>query len=354
MKHLDASLKRKHYLHANAEVNWITVLSIVQLRIFMVLVSVVMCCHNHEKYVAQSMDSVLNQTFPDLELLITEDCSTDDSAKIIARYEQKDPRVHAVYHPKNMGVSKTVNDGLDRVNGKYICFLDSDDLWIENKLEKQLKTLNKDDSKILWSEGEVINSQGEKTGELVTQHMRLPPTKSGYLFEPLLKELIIYRQSMICRADYVKNIRFDPQFRYVNDHRFIVDLAVDHEFLFIPEILAKYRVHGTNISKEKPLVWAKEKVLLREYFLRQYDNRMSNRTRADINYQIGFYIAQLGKNKEAKKYYLEALKIDHTHVNSTLYTARALTAGMGFIEKFLVNAFNLTTDLVSEIKQDVA
>jgi glycosyltransferase involved in cell wall biosynthesis len=317
----------------------------------MVLVSVVMCCHNHEKYIEDSMASVLNQTVPDLELLITDDCSTDKSPEIIAETQEKDHRVHGVYHTTNMGVSKTLNDGLDRISGRYVCFLDSDDLWVEDKLEKQLEILKRDDSKILWSEGEVINSHGEKTGELVTKRMKLPPVKSGYLFEPLLRELIIYRQSMICRADYVKNIRFDPQFRYVNDHRFIVDLAVDHDFLFMPEILAKYRVHNTNISNEKPMVWAKEKVLIRKYFLKQYESRISYRTKADINYQIGFYLSRLGKNDEAKKYYLEALKIDHRHVNSTLYTARALTAGKGFVEKFLVDAFNLTTGIVADIKE---
>ena len=320
----------------------------------MVLVSVVMCCHNHENYVADSMASVLNQTVPDLELLITDDFSTDNSAKIIAEFQEKDPRVHAVYHSENLGVSKSTNDGLDRVTGKYVCFLDSDDLWVGNKLEKQLKILGRDDSKILWSEGEVINSQGEKTGELVTQRMKLPPTKSGCLFEPLLKELIIYRQSMICKSEYIKNVRFDPQFRYVNDHRFIVDLAVDHKFLFMPEILAKYRVHNTNISKEKPLVWAKEKVLLREYFLKQYGNRMSNTAKADLNYQIGYYLARLGKYDEAKKYYLKALRIDHTHLNSTLYTARTLTTGKGYIEEFLVNSFNLTTELVANLKTSAA
>ncbi|MGD6852684.1 MAG: glycosyltransferase [Candidatus Bathyarchaeia archaeon] len=316
----------------------------------MVLVSVVMCCRNHEKYVAAAMDSVLNQTFKDLELLITEDCSTDNSAKIIADYQKNDPRVHALFHTKNIGVSQTLNDGLDRVSGKYVCFLDSDDLWVENKLEKQLKILGKDDTKLLWSEGEVINSQGLKTGELVTQHIHALPNKSGCLFEPLLKELVVFRQSMIFRADYVENIRFDPQLKYVNDHLFLVDLAVDHEFLFMPEILAKYRIHESNISNRNKLGWAKDKVLIRQYFLQRYGDKMSSRAKADIKYQIGFYLSRLGKNEEAKKYYLQALKIDHTHVTSTLYTALMLTTGEGFIGKFLVNSFNATTELVSNLK----
>jgi glycosyltransferase involved in cell wall biosynthesis len=320
----------------------------------MVLVSVVMSCYNHERYIAQSIESVLNQTAPDLELLITDGGSTDNSPKIVAQYAQKDPRVHASYHQENIGISETINDGLNRVTGRYICFLDSDDLWIPDKLEKQLKILKRDDTKILWSDGEVIDSQGTRTGLLVTKRMGVPAQKSGCLFEPLLRELIIFRQSMIFRSDYAKNIRFDPELRYVNDHRFMVDLAVDHEFQFMPDTLVLYRVHNSNISNKNPLGWAKEKVLVREYFLQQYSNRMSNRTKADINYQIGVYLSRLGRDGEAKKYYLEALKIDHTHVNSTLYTARALTAGSGFVEKFLVDAFIMTTGLVSDLKQGAA
>lgn len=320
----------------------------------MVLVSVVMSCYNHEKYVTQSIESVLNQTYPDLELLITDGGSTDNSPKIIAQYEQKDSRVKASYHSKNIGISETINDGLNRVTGKYTCFLDSDDLWVQDKLERQLKILNRDDSKIVWSDGEVIDSQGKKTGLLVTRRMGAPAQKSGYLLEPLLKEMIIFRQSMIFQSDYVKDIRFDPELRYVNDHRFMVDLANSYEFQFMPDTLVQYRLHNSNISYKNPLGWAKEKVLIRKYFLQQYSDRMTYRTKADINYQIGVYLSQLDRNEEAKKYYLEALKIDHTHVNSTLYTARALTAGSGFAEKFLVNAFMLTTGLVSDIKQGAA
>jgi teichuronic acid biosynthesis glycosyltransferase TuaG len=309
-----------------------------------------MCSYNHEKYIEDSINSVLNQTFPDLELLITDDCSTDSSPKIIGDYVQKDPRVHAVFHTKNWGISRTLNDSLEQVRGKYVCFQDSDDLWAINKLEKQLKILGKSDSKVLWSEGEVIDSQGKKTGMLVTQLLRAFTNKSGYLFESLLKEQFILRQSMICKAEYVKNLRCDLGLKYVNDHRFLVDLAFNHEFQFISEPLVKYRWHSNNASKKNELVWARDKIRVRKYFLVRYGDRISPKAKADIAYQIGFYLSRLGENAEAKKYYLQALKIDHTHLNSTLYTALTLTTGKGFPEAFLTYAYNLTTALLYNLK----
>lgn len=317
----------------------------------MVLVSVVMCSYNHERYIEDSINSVLNQTVPDLELLITDDCSTDSSPKIIAGYVQKDPRVHAVFHTKNLGIARTLNDSLEQAKGKYVCFQDSDDLWTENKLEKQLKILKKDDSKVLWSEGKVIDSQGNKTGTLVTQLLRALTDKSGYLFEPLLKEQFILRQSMICKAEYVKNLRFDLGLKYVNDHRFLVDLAFNHEFQYIPEPLVKYRWHNSNISKKNESVWARDKIRVRKYFLVRYGDKISPKAKADLSYQIGFYLSRLGEYAEAKKYYLQALKTDHTHINSTLYTALTLTTGRGFLEAFLTNSYNFTTALLYNQKR---
>lgn len=311
----------------------------------MVLVSVVMNCYNQEKYIAEAMKSVLNQTFKDLELIIT-DCSTDNSKHIIAAFQQKDPRVHAIFCPKKVSISESLNSGLDKVDGKYVSFLDSDDLWVENKLEKQLETLRRDETKIVWSEGEIINGEGTKTGLLVSQHLHAPVNKNGNLFEPLLREHFVFRQSMIFKAEYTKKLRFDPALEYVNDHRFLVNLAVNHEFLFMPEVLAKYRLHGKNITLQKDIEWAKDKIRIRRYFLDEYGGIISRKAKADINYQIGFYLSRLGRRTEAKKYYLQALKIDHTHFNSALYTAYALTTGEGIAGQLMLKSYNQTAGLL--------
>ena len=316
----------------------------------MVLVSVVMSSYNHERYIAESIESVLNQTFRDFELIITDDYSTDTSPKIIDSYKQKDSRVNAIFHSKNMGITRTLNDGLDQIHGKYVCFIDSDDLWMKDKLEKQLEIVKQDDTKLVWSEGQIIDDQGQKTGQLFTEFLGAPTSKNGDLFQPLLKEQFILFQTLILKAEYLKNLRFDAELNYVNDHRLLVDLAADHEFLFMPEHLAKYRVHGNNITFKKELEWAKDKIRIRKYFLTAYPERISQKAKADINYQIGFYLSRLGKKAEAKQYYLQALKIDHAHVNSALYTALALTTGDGVAGQLMVNSFNFTTGLLDSLK----
>jgi len=105
----------------------------------MVLVSVLMASFNHERYISEAIESVLKQSFSDLELIIVDDCSTDGSKQIILDYQAKDNRVHAFFHKENMGIAKTVNHALDVAKGRFISFIGSDDLWVPKKLELNLR-----------------------------------------------------------------------------------------------------------------------------------------------------------------------------------------------------------------------
>lgn len=309
----------------------------------MVFVSVLIGCFNHEKYVAQAIESVLNQTFSDLELIITDDCSTDNSPKIIADYQKKDPRVRAFFHTKNMGIAKTINEGLNKVRGKYVGFLGSDDLWVENKLEKQLEILEKNPNKIVWSDAEIIDSQGAKIGKPTTEFLNAPSKRNGNIFQELLEDQFILGQTLLFDFALVKEIRFDEKLKYVNDHRFFVDLAAHNEFLFMPEFLVKYRIHGKNTTSKDEKGWLKEKIVLRKYFLQQYGSRMLLQTKIVTYYKIGYFLSLLGKNWESKQYYLQAFKIDHTHFNSALYLGLALTGGHGFLGKQFVRSYYFAT-----------
>lgn len=100
------------------------------------MVSIIMPVHNGEKTIGESIESVLAQTYSDWELIIIDDCSTDGTNKIVEQY--KDARISYFYLPKNQGVANARNEGISRANGRYIAFLDSDDLWMPEKLEHQM------------------------------------------------------------------------------------------------------------------------------------------------------------------------------------------------------------------------
>jgi glycosyltransferase involved in cell wall biosynthesis len=291
----------------------------------MVLVSVLMSSYNHEKYVAQAIESVLNQTLRDLELIIVDDGSTDKSRQIIEQYAQIDKRIKASFHDKNLGIPTTANDCLRQVSGQYVAYIGSDDLWVETKLEKQLEHLKNNTDKLVWSQAQVIDSKGSPTGQTITQLLGVTK-KSGYLFEELLKEQIILFQSLIFSADFAKGLQRDTNLRYVSDHRFIVELSVNRQFTFIEEPLAKYRIHGNNITSRNKTQWMRERITLRQFFVEKYGSCMSNRVKADILHKMGHAYSALGEQSIARKFYLSAFKADHFHKNSILYLLLALAA----------------------------
>ncbi|MDY0973027.1 glycosyltransferase family 2 protein [Siccibacter turicensis] len=103
--------------------------------------SVIMPAYNSAKTIEQSINSVLNQTYTNFELLIIDDCSTDGTLKVVEKYN--DGRIKIIKNKFNVGVAKSRNEGIKKAIGRYIAFLDSDDLWLPTKLEEQYKHLSK-------------------------------------------------------------------------------------------------------------------------------------------------------------------------------------------------------------------
>ena len=99
-------------------------------------VTIIMPSYNSEKFIVESVESVLAQTYSKWELIIVDDCSPDDSNKIITKYVDSDCRIKLIKLQKNSGPAIARNMAIETANGRYIAFLDSDDVWLPNKLEK--------------------------------------------------------------------------------------------------------------------------------------------------------------------------------------------------------------------------
>lgn len=284
-----------------------------------VLVTAVMASYNHEKYIAQAIESVLNQTYGDLELIIVDDCSTDASPDIIKQYARRDPRVRAFFHQKNLGIARTLNDCLKEAQGKYIGFIGSDDIWLPHKLQRQFSLLKGNEDKILWSSGQVIDSNGVLTGQKVSDLIGGAPKRSGNLFQDLLIEDFVFGQSVLLKTEYAREVGFDENFRFVNDHLFFINLARKHEFLYDPTDLALYRIHRRNTTALYPETWYRERIALRNKLLVSYRGEIAPYALADIYYKLGHAYDALGNRAVAKHYYLKALCVPQLRANSVLY-----------------------------------
>ena len=112
-------------------------------------VSIITPCYNSEKFIGETIESVLGQTYKDWEWWVVDDCSTDDSVEIISRYS--DPRIHLIVLEKNAGAAEARNAGLEKAKGRYISFLDSDDVWLPHFLETSIKYLQKNNEELVYA-----------------------------------------------------------------------------------------------------------------------------------------------------------------------------------------------------------
>jgi len=238
-------------------------------------VSVLMTSYNHERFISEAIESVLGQTIQDFELIIIDNGSTDRSQQIIKNYSKKDDRIRAIFHDENMGIPKTYNELYENAKGKFVSGICSDDVWVKNKLEKQLEVMKQDENLIIWTEGEIIDSESQSTGKTFTQRYE-SFKKSGHLFDELLGGNFIFASSVMFKRENLKDIRYDENIKYLNDHKFFLDLAYRYKYHFIPEPLSKYRLHGKNTIFLDMGGWYKDYMLIGKSITHEYGDKLTS------------------------------------------------------------------------------
>lgn len=143
------------------------------------MVSIIMPSYNASAFIAESIESVLAQSYREWELLVTDDCSKDDSYAIARRYAAKDGRVKAFRLEKNAGAAIARNNSLGRAQGRYVAFLDSDDLWKPEKLEHQLAFMQANQASFTYTDYELMSEHGELLGKRLKMPIQL--TYNQYL-----------------------------------------------------------------------------------------------------------------------------------------------------------------------------
>jgi teichuronic acid biosynthesis glycosyltransferase TuaG len=125
------------------------------------LVSIITPCYNSAPFISQTIESVLAQTYQNWEMIIIDDCSTDTSYEIISGFARKDPRIKVYHLEQNGGAAMCRNKAIEISHGEYLAFLDSDDLWLPEKLEKQLTFMQKNNADFSFTEYEhILENEG--------------------------------------------------------------------------------------------------------------------------------------------------------------------------------------------------
>lgn len=207
------------------------------------LVSVIMPLFNSEKFMESAINSVLDQDYVNLELLIVDDCSSDDSLKIGRALAAKDKRVHIIASLKNGGSAVSRNIAINLAKGRYISFLDSDDLWLPNKLSTQLEFMRNNQVAFSFSDYQIINEESKITGV-----RRCPPTAS---YRTLLSGNIIGCLTAVYDRKLIGTYEM-PDIRMRQDFGLWLRILRDVDFAYnCQECLAQYRIYGKSLSSNK-------------------------------------------------------------------------------------------------------
>jgi glycosyltransferase involved in cell wall biosynthesis len=233
------------------------------------LVSIITPTYNHEKFIAECIESVLAQTFPGWEMIIIDDASTDNTPYIIEKYVKNEPRIKFIRHNTNWGMyrlANTYNQALELSQGVYIAILEGDDFWPLNKISIQLPLFNDDEAVLTYGKCWIISPNSERNF--------VSPLKNYYRNKnQLFKELVLFKNCipavtvMIKKCALEKIEGFHQPFEIpVVDYPTWLELLFLGEFLGINEILGYYRWHSTSqsILKYGEIVEKKKYVVLRK------------------------------------------------------------------------------------------
>lgn len=207
------------------------------------LVSIIMNCHNGEKYLHESLNSIINQSYKNWELIFFDNLSTDKSKKILEKFY--DSRIKYFKSKKFVNLYEARNLAVEKCSGDFISFLDTDDTWIKNKIEQQIRFYNRDKSCNLIFSNCYIYDEEKNTEKLYIQK-KIP---NGKITQELLNNYKIGLLTILVKRDLFKNNYFNPNYNIIGDFDFVLKLSLSTKFACIDEPLARYRRHSKNLSK---------------------------------------------------------------------------------------------------------
>tara|TARA_Y100000748_G_C15483650_1_gene483894 strand:+ start:186 stop:1103 length:918 start_codon:yes stop_codon:yes gene_type:complete len=207
-------------------------------------VSIIMNCFNGEKFLNEAIDSVYNQSFIDWEIIFFDNASNDNSHEIANSYDDK---LRYIRIDQNVCLGKARNLAMKRASGKYIAFLDCDDLYLPFKLEQQVSLMDKNKFVMSYGGAQIIDEYGSLRGNKPAKNF------SGSIFKNLLLNYEINMQSVMLLRSYTisENLSFPETFQYGPDYDLFMDIASKQDVGVINDQIVKTRIHSGALTHKK-------------------------------------------------------------------------------------------------------
>lgn len=295
-------------------------------------ISIIIPCYNSEQFIDRTIKSVLSQTFSDWELLLIDDHSTDKTKDILEKYAKNDTRIKILQTKENSGgPALPKNIGIENAKGEYIAFLDHDDEWLPEKLEKQLAVFknSKDEKLGLVSCGVRLINNKNKEFATVTQ-------KNNNIFpDILIRNPIFSNSSVLIKKEVIDIVgKRDENLKYSEDYDYWLRIAgAGYNFFYIKEPLFKYYFHENNVTKNIGLL---KKIENMEIIFQKNIKTYEKYKYLHIGYfRLGVMYFLSGKKEKSRENFKESIK---NKKNIEAYIGIILTY-TGFLGIKIINFF---------------
>ncbi|MDP2567368.1 glycosyltransferase [Photobacterium damselae subsp. piscicida] len=212
------------------------------------LVSIITPSYNSSLQILETYESIKNQTYTKWEWLITDDCSTDDTFTMLQEMALNDSRIRIFKNEVNSGAAVTRNVSISNATGKYIAFIDSDNFWKPEKLERQVKWMSHNKMEMTFTHYEIVNEVGEPTGQVVDTHMEVDPVS----YEDMLrKKATLGCSTVMIDRELLGDIRM-PVIKTTEDYALWLSILKTGVLAYpVNRVLTSYRILPNSLSRNK-------------------------------------------------------------------------------------------------------
>jgi len=236
------------------------------------LVSVLMPAYNSEEFIGLAIESILNQTFTDFELIIIDDHSVDKTWEIIKEYKKQDRRIIALRNENNLKICRTLNRGLDIAKGQLIARMDADDWSYPERLEKQVALMEKDKAVVVSGAGIAVCDEKLQIGSYRMYH-----ESDNEIRQHLFRYSPFCHPVIMMRTEAVKNVSGYSVFLYdAEDYDLYFRLGLAGKFANLPDCLLKYRINSNSVSVKRARRQEKITLFIRLKAVYEYSYRMTS------------------------------------------------------------------------------
>jgi glycosyltransferase involved in cell wall biosynthesis len=284
---------------------------------------------NYARYLPLAIESVLAQSYSDLELIITDDCSTDESRDIVEQYRRLDGRVIPVLHDVNHGLARARNSGLTVGTGEFVALIDADDVWLPDKLKTQMECFRaQPEMGLVHSDSAIIDGDGNLTGERFSALLhRKGQQTSGNLFEVLCERNFLCVPTVILRQEAIQYAGgFEENLRSLEDWVCWTKVSRKYPLHYVEDALVHYRIHGAGLSSNSKGM-AQNRVKAFQFLLASFSD-IPSRLRSKMLYSLGVSRLETGELREAAQAFIDSIRANPLQLRSWARCCQSLFRGI--------------------------